>query len=314
MKVNYILPVLSSLGLVFAVYSTISGNQTLPIAAAIAQPASAPYASFIAGSGIVEASSQNIAIGAPVSRLVTQVAVQVGDKVKLGQALFYLDNREVLAEKLMREADVAKAKAELGVARASQQEAQTLFDLLNAVSDARAINAEDKVKRQNTLLVASARTTSAQSSVQQAEAALANVHVLLERLIIRAPIAGEILQVNVRPGEFAVAGSAPTPLILLGNLDAFHVRVDIDENDVWRFSKKGKAIAYLRGNRTFKTDLSLAYIEPFVVPKKSLTGDSTERVDTRVLQVLYQFSGQQYPVYVGQQMDVFIETFEDPNN
>ena len=48
-------------------------------------------------------------------------------------------------------------------------------------------------------------------------------------------------------------------------------------------------------------------VEPYVVPKKSLTGESTERVDTRVLQVLYSFSTDDLPVYVGQQMDVFIE-------
>jgi hypothetical protein len=87
-----------------------------------------------------------------------------------------------------------------------------------------------------------------------------------------------------------------------------HVRVDIDENDAWRFAKTSKAVAYLRGNRDFKVDLQLAYLEPFVIPKKSLTGDSTERVDTRVLQALYSFDRKQLPIYIGQQMDVFIET------
>ena len=47
--------------------------------------------------------------------------------------------------------------------------------------------------------------------------------------------------------------------------------------------------------------------EPFVVPKKSLTGDSTERVDTRVLQVIYRVEDDALPLFVGQQMDVFID-------
>ena len=42
-------------------------------------------------------------------------------------------------------------------------------------------------------------------------------------------------------------------------------------------------------------------------PKKSLTGDSSERVDTRVLQVIYRVEDAALPVYVGQLMDVFIE-------
>jgi len=48
-------------------------------------------------------------------------------------------------------------------------------------------------------------------------------------------------------------------------------------------------------------------VEPYILPKKSLTGESTERVDTRVLQVIYTFAMPKTPVYVGQQMDVFID-------
>jgi hypothetical protein len=54
--------------------------------------------------------------------------------------------------------------------------------------------------------------------------------------------------------------------------------------------------------------LTFCRVEPYVIPKKSLTGDSTERVDTRVLQVLYTFDPGEKPIYLGQQMDVFIET------
>jgi HlyD family secretion protein len=44
-----------------------------------------------------------------------------------------------------------------------------------------------------------------------------------------------------------------------------------------------------------------------VIPKKSLTGDATERVDTRVLQALYRIDGTSSAPFIGQQMDVFIE-------
>jgi HlyD family secretion protein len=50
--------------------------------------------------------------------------------------------------------------------------------------------------------------------------------------------------------------------------------------------------------------------EPYVLPKTSLTGDSAERVDTRVLQVIYSFNRGKLPIYVGQQMDVYIESSE----
>jgi len=120
------------------------------------------------------------------------------------------------------------------------------------------------------------------------------------------------MQVNIRPGEFAQAGVLTTPLIMMGNLDLLYVRVNIDENDAWRFTPQTDAVASMRGNRDMKTALSFVRVEPYVTPKQSLTGASTERVDTRVLQVLYSFRQSALPAYVGQQMDVFIETPEIP--
>ncbi len=51
-------------------------------------------------------------------------------------------------------------------------------------------------------------------------------------------------------------------------------------------------------------------VDPYVIPKKSVTGDNTERVDTRVLQVIYALDASNLPIYVGQQMDVFIDVGE----
>ncbi len=207
----------------------------------------------------------------------------------------------------MRKADLAKAKAGVGEAEASVLDTKTLYELVEAVTDRRAISIEELDRRRNAHKISQARLESARAQVLQAEAALAATQTTLDRLVVRTPVDGMVLQVNVRPGEFALAGLSATPLMILGNLEQLHIRVDIDENDAWRFRKEGRAVAYLRGNRQFKTELNLVWVEPYVVPKKSLTGDSTERVDTRVLQALYSFDRASLPAYVGQQMDVFIE-------
>ena len=73
--------------------------------------------------------------------------------------------------------------------------------------------------------------------------------------------------------------------------DRIHLRVDVDENDAWRFRKDAGAVAFVRGNRELKTDLKFERVEPYVIPKRSLTGDSTERVDTRVMEVIARFDG-----------------------
>ena len=307
MQVKYTLPILAAVGFLFAAYTIVNSNKPIPVAPAVAPPASAPFKSFIAGAGIVEAKSRNIAIGTPLSGIVKIVAVKVGDKIKAGAPLFCLDDRDTRAELAVKLADLTKAQAGVSEANASLRDTKSLSDLAEAVTDRRAISAEELLRRRNALSINSAKLDSAKALVQQAEAALTTTQTTLARLVVQAPVDGEILQVNIRPGEFAQAGALNTPLLVLGNMDQLHVRVDIDENDAWRFDKNSKAVAFLRGNRNFKTDLVPAYVEPYVVPKKSLTGDSTEQVDTRVLQALYSFDRNQLPVYVGQQMDVFIE-------
>ena len=67
------------------------------------------------------------------------------------------------------------------------------------------------------------------------------------------------------------------------------------------------AVAYLKGSTEKAIPLQFDFIEPYIVPKRSLTGDNRERVDTRVLQIIYRFEKPDFPVYVGQQVDVFIK-------
>jgi hypothetical protein len=129
---------------------------------------------------------------------------------------------------------------------------------------------------------------------------------LLNRLTVRAPRAATILQVNVRAGEYATVN--PTePLIILGDTETLQVRADIDEVNAPVVVPGSPAVAYLKGFTDKAIPLTFDRIEPYIVPKRSLTGDNRERVDTRVLQVIYRFERPSFPVYVGQQVDVYIE-------
>ena len=86
------------------------------------------------------------------------------------------------------------------------------------------------------------------------------------------------------------------------------MRVDIDEYDIPRFVPDAQARAVLKGQSKDFFPLRFVRIEPYVIPKKSLTGDNTERVDTRVLQVIYAVDGPtNNKLFDGQQVDVFID-------
>ncbi len=340
-----LLPLLALGGASFAVWTVAQGAKPADVAKPVAPPSRAPFEAYIAGAGIVEAQSQNIAIASPLARIAEEVFVKVGDEVAAGAPLFRLEGRDLAAEREIRRAGVASARArldrllasprpeELPPAEARVQEAEALLadlrhqvELWEKVADRRAVTAEDLAKKRYAAQAAEARLAEAKGArdllkagawkpeidVARAELAAAEaqakaVETDLERLTVRAPVDGRVLQLNLRAGEFAPAGVAATPLLLFGTLKRFHVRVDVDENDAWRFRADAKAAAFVRGNRELKADLAFVRVEPYVTPKRSLTGESTERVDTRVLQAVYSFDPAAVPVYVGQQMDVFIE-------
>jgi multidrug resistance efflux pump len=124
-------------------------------------------------------------------------------------------------------------------------------------------------------------------------------------LTVNASIDGEILQCKVRPGEYAQSGPLQQPLILMGDTSHLNVRVDIDEQDGWRVRNGAIAVASPRGQGAQRYSLHFERFEPYVIPKKNLTNDATERVDTRVLQAIFALDAGT-PVRAGQQMDVFI--------
>jgi HlyD family secretion protein len=152
----------------------------------------------------------------------------------------------------------------------------------------------------------------AAASVEQAQAQVAQAQTQLDLLEVQAPVSGTVLQINVRPGE-SIAASPGQSLIVMGNLDPLHVRVSVDEEDIPRLKMNVPARAKLRGDlKQQEIPLAFVRIEPYVVPKTSLTGVNTERVDTRVMQLIYAIDPenllvQQKKVLVGQLLDVFID-------
>lgn len=307
LKKSWLFP-LAIAGFLYAAYIAISSHKTHTPAQPVAQPAQAPaYADYIGGAGMIEASSNNINIGTSLAGIVNRVAVKVGDKVKTGDVLFTIDDRAYRADLAVKEAAILKTRAAVGEAQAALADASSQYAHVRDVKDGRLISMEEVEKRRNAEQTAKAQLDSAVADVTAAEADAQATRTDIDRLSVRAPMDGEILQVNVHPGEYAAEGDLSTPLLRMGDMSKLHVRVDVDENDAWRFQPNTRATAFLRGNSGLKTELQFVRVEPFVTPKTALTGSSTERVDTRVLQVIYSFPRDKLPVFVGQQVDVFIE-------
>src|SRR5215469_1968062 len=194
-----------------------------------------PTGRAIAASGLVEARRENTSIGVPVAGLVTEVCVKVWDQVMAGQPLLKVDDRDLRANLLTEEANITVAEATLR--RIQDQYARTRKLGL----------CQPPLVSQDELETSSNDVVVAQAQLEAARAAVAQTQALLDRLVVRAPIDGTILQVNVRAGEYAspTAGSAP---VVLGSIDEVQVRADVDEQLAPRVKAGQTAIAYLKGD------------------------------------------------------------------
>ena len=195
---------------------------------------------------------------------------------------------------------LAKAEADLALTRAGAW-APDVAEAKAAVAEADGQIAQTEATR----VEATASVEKARALVAQAKATLAQNAVEIERATVRSPGAATILDVNVRAGEYAVV--TRDALVVLGDLTTLLVRADIDEESVPMVKKNAKAKAVVRGFPNHPFELEFVRIEPYVRPKKSLTGATNERVDTRVLQVIFKAGPSSLPIYVGQQVDVFME-------
>jgi multidrug resistance efflux pump len=342
---------LSVLGVTFAVVTVVKARQPTPASRPLVQPPSRPTEfKAIAGAGLIEARRENIPIGSPVPGVVWEVFVKIGDKVKAGDPLFRIDDREVKAQMKVREAALAAAQAQLHKlmsaprpedippAQAAVEEARSkVYDAESAIGRTEKLYnrqmapASDFDRDRFAYFSAKAALSKAVAELEkimagswkedidvakavvlQSESELESTRIMLDRLTVRALADGEVLQVNVRPGQFA-ALAWREPMIVLGDVRRLHVRVDIDENDLPMFEPHARAIATLKGRPQVRFPLEFVKVEPYVIPKKSLTGDNSERVDTRVLQVIYALPDERpIQVYVGQQMDVYLKAAPPP--
>jgi multidrug resistance efflux pump len=344
---KYLLPLLAASMLALALYHVVSAAQKPPAPAPAVEPPRSVFGRTVGGSGIVEAWTENISVGTPLPGVVLEVYVpveKVGQTVKKGDPLFLVDNRQLLATLKSNEANLRAARAQLekleaqprpeevppseakvNVAEANVALQKDLAERAGRLGSG-AMTEEDISQRMLSLGVARRQLAQARAedallkagawrpdkdiaraNVEMAEAQVQQTKTDLDRALVRAPRDGVVLQVNVREGEYV--GTPPgQALMMLGAInEKFHVRVDINEHDIPRFRPGAPARASLRGDPRQDFPLTFVRVEPYVLPKKSLTGDNTERVDTRVLQVIYAVEARYRPLYVGQQVDVFIE-------
>jgi multidrug efflux pump subunit AcrA (membrane-fusion protein) len=218
------------------------------------------------------------------------------NKLQLGERLLRtavvsseeVDNRRFI----MQQAEARVATARAAVAEAAAGVVQAQAELARLVSPVGGGPGPDIIAAEKRIALAQRESDKATTE--------------LEQFSVRSPVDGRIIQINIRPGEFAPASVPAEGLVVIGRKGPTHLRVEIDEVDMPRFRAELPAWASPRGSVGIRYPLSIAYVEPLVVPKRGLSGRTTDIVDTRVLQVVYTLNDEEPNLGIGQQYDVFI--------
>lgn len=341
-----IIPAFAVAAMGYAVYAAGVMRPRTVLEAPLSTPPERAFEKSVGAVGVVEPASELVSIAPRVGGWIESVHVVAGQRVKAGEVMFTLDGADLRAEVELRESAVRVAEARLGrlraspraedvpIARAGVDEAAAKLedlmikqDLIERVSDRRAVSEEERNQRRVAVARGKAELAArkgeldrllsgawkedvavAERELEMAKASVGRARADLDRLTTRAPMDAVVLRIVARPGQYAPAGVIEEPLVVLGSPGPLCVRADVNEEDVPRMSSGARAVAMVRGGGNHKIPLEMVRVEPLVVPKRALSGFAQERVDTRVLQVIFRVKGDAQNVYVGQQVDLFIES------
>ncbi len=303
---QYILPVVALVGIGFALWHTTAQVPPSTVVSPRIAPPGQPKGDNVSGSGVVEPASELIKIGAQVSGIVNNVNVQVGQDVQRGDPLFMVDDRDARAQIALAQAGVGLAQTRLAQARVDAADKAADYARYRSLDDPLARSSEELSRRK----FAAASLASA-IGVRRAELAQANASLIEAQTQMRlhqtvAPIAGKILQVRARAGQPAMADGNGDALVTMGEIHPLHVRIDIDEADAARVDIGVPALVNPRGLAGLRVRAAFVRAEPLILPKRSLTNSANERVDVRVLQLIYRLPDPADRFFIGQQVDAFV--------
>jgi HlyD family secretion protein len=308
---NKVIFILAILGLLTGVVSAyIFSIEKKPQPPAF-NPASNPYAKGIYANGIIEsyqANGANINIYPEVPGTIKHILVSEGAIIKKGAPLILIDDS-------VQRATVEQQKSQVDLASANLKSSQDQLDKLRKSSELepRSVSKNDLDNAENAVNVAKANIEVARKQYELGQT-------LLSKYTVKAPIDGSILSINAAVGSYiSAAGSYDSysqgfmPILVMGSSQTYiGVRCYIDEILISRLPQASQMHAQMliRGTN-ISIPLEYVRVQPYVSPKIELSSQRTERVDVRVLPVLFRFERpKNINIYPGQLVDVYIGEIE----
>lgn len=186
-------------------------------------------------------------VGSEQSGKITQVYVDVNDRVTRGQRLAELDTRRLVdtvnqnrAQVASSEASVAQAQAQVALAKATLDRQENVFRLSGGRVPARTELDAARADYQSAL--GSLRAAQAQVSVSRAQLSSAQTNLSIAQIV--SPVTGVVLSRDIEPGQTVAASfNAPVLFTIAEDLTKMEVEVSVDEADVGQV-KEGQSATF----------------------------------------------------------------------
>lgn len=208
-------------------------------------------------------------------------------------------------EKLVASGDISReelerAKRDLETLQKQSSAMNEKYNVVNA--DARK---DDLNKADAAILLAENQTNEFDAMIREGEAKVRTAQANLDKTIVRAPITGIILRKRLKDGE-SVSPENQTGIVSIADISALRVRVDLDETDVAKVRENQKAFVTTDAYGEQKFYGKVIKIGQILGRKNFRTERPTEKVDTKILEVLIELAPNQ-KLPLGLRVDSFIE-------
>ncbi len=207
---------------------------------------------FFTVAGIVRARRSTV-LSSKITGMVTSVAVNSGDRVRKGQILVQIDNRELRAELAGANAALDEigwaekaAESALLAAKGQRELAATTYQRYEGLFARQSVTRQEFDEVNTKYKVADAEMARAEENRRavaakkdQAESRIAQAQTLLDQTTIRSPYDGVVTD---KPAELGMLASPGTPLVTVEESGSYRLDTQVGESEI-RFAQQGKSVS-----------------------------------------------------------------------
>ncbi|MCW7539462.1 efflux RND transporter periplasmic adaptor subunit [Aquabacterium sp. A7-Y] len=241
-------------------------------------------AAVASAKGRVDLDGGIIRLSASQDGVIASVHVEEGARVKAGQVLARLDDTLAIRQLALADREAAQARQELKKAEVERQAAAREVNRLQAIAQDDTVPRQDLDRARDAHLLAVIAEQAARAAIDTAQARAAVAAREVEERRIIAPLDGQIIQRQVRPGH-GVSTLNLTPLFLFAPDEARIVRAELEEQYLAAVKPGQNTEIVLEADPSRRWQGKVVRLGK-VVGQRTPSEDPAERQDSRVVEAV----------------------------